>query len=150
MLIRESRSADFAQMQNLQIDCIRGLVGEYPNGTYTAEDMQEWIRRIESTEPRYGNTNNLVAVDDADNIVAFAAWRTRYTTKLECLYTAEEYRHRRLGSTLLRMVEQAAIIQDIELRATLNAQPFYEKQGYTFVRYPHDALFRMALMRKRL
>ncbi|HEU5121423.1 MAG TPA: GNAT family N-acetyltransferase [Candidatus Saccharimonadales bacterium] len=150
MLIRESSTADFTQMQALQIECIRGLVGEYPAGTYTDEDMQEWIRRIRSTEPRYRDTFNLVAVDRMDSIAAFISWHTRYTTKIESLYVAQEYRNRRLGSALLRAVEQAATIQTIELWATLNAQPFYEKQGYTFVGYPHDALFRMARMRKQL
>lgn len=148
--------ADFSEMQELQIACIRGLIGVYkPRDMerwveYTPEDMETWVERLEMTGPRYDDCDNLVCLNNSGQITAFVSWRVHYHGRIACLYTHESYRRRGIGSLLLQRAEAALKGRYVQFLATLNAMSFYERHDYGLVKYPHDTLFPMALMEKQL
>jgi len=87
-------------------------------------------------------------------IRAFASWtedKRQHTASIECLYTNESDRGRGFGKALLKATETAlAPGVTIYVRSTLNAQSFYEHQGYE---YTGDSMpragFAIALLEKR-
>jgi GNAT superfamily N-acetyltransferase len=146
-VVRVALPADHFEMRVLQIDCARGLAGVH----YSLEEMERWIARIESTpQPKYGEYNSLVHVD-AGKITAFIAWsNTSDAGHINYLYTDNVNRRRGIASSLLHLAEENLANKHVTLDSTINAWPFYEKRGYTFVEYPPDRLFKVATLEKYL
>lgn len=147
--IREVTSPkDFEQLLNVQTNSISELTE-----TYTVEELQAWVNYIKSeTANRYTKFKNLGYVDEDNNLIAFVSWTAQAdSANVECLYTLAPYRGQQIGKSLLREAEANLKNKTVHVRSTLNAQPFYEKNGYSFTAYTLSrAGFRIAQLEKQL
>ena len=150
-MIREAIPEDYFNLLDVQIACVRSLVG-----TYTVDETESWVRYIENDGPdRYGNYTNHVSVGDDGRINGFVSethTSDQLSAAIECLYVLPSDRGRRIGYLLLEEAE-AHIPEGsmVRIRSTLNAVPFYESHGYRRV---GNALSRaglsIGLLEKRL
>jgi ribosomal protein S18 acetylase RimI-like enzyme len=139
---------DFNQLLRIQTDSLRELAN-----TYTAEELQAWTNYIKNeTARRYAAFENLGYTDENNRIVAFISWtKHNNSASIECLYILSPYRGQKIGTFLLQAAEDDLKDKMVHVRSTLNAQAFYEKNGYTLTAYDVSrAGFRIALLEKQL
>jgi ribosomal protein S18 acetylase RimI-like enzyme len=146
--IRDVPPADFDQLLAIQIDSISSLTGAYPE-----DALHDWIKYIENeTASRYEAFKNRGYTNENNELISFISWTTwNESATIECLYTAFPYRGNQIGRLLLREAEATLKGKTIHVRSTLNAQSFYEKNGYIFTNHSLSrAGLRIALLEKKL
>lgn len=150
-MIRPISLKELPRLLEIQVACVRGLTQ-----TYTSEEMEAWIGYIEREGPeRYAKYQNRGFFDEADCLVGFVSWSQsdqENSVAIDCLYVLNEHRQHGIGWQLLQDVEaNLAHGTTMHVRATLNAQPFYERHGYIFIEGSISrAGFAIALLEKRL
>ncbi|HEX8762550.1 MAG TPA: GNAT family N-acetyltransferase [Candidatus Saccharimonadales bacterium] len=148
-MIRPAAPKEFPALLDVQIACIRDLTT-----TYTQEEINSWVGYLEKEGAgRYAAFNNHVFVDETDHIAGFVSWSEKpqeRTAAIECLYTLKEQQGKGIGKLLLQTAE-ASLPEStaVYVRSTLNARPFYEKQGYHYIENTTSrAGFKVALLEK--
>jgi ribosomal protein S18 acetylase RimI-like enzyme len=149
-MIRIAESArDYTTLLAIQIECIEGLTD-----TYTPDEIQHWVDYLKNeTADRYSEYNNTVYVDDSGKIEGFISWKTTEgsSASIESLYIRNSYGGRGIGKLLLQNVEADLPGKTIHVRSTLNAQSFYERNGYIYTgKSISRAGFMISLLKKKL
>lgn len=117
---------------DIQTECIRSL-----DETYSPEEIESWVGYLEEATPeRFAAFENRAWLDERGAVEGFVSWTADHVLReaaLECLYVREVCRGQGIGRLLLQGAEQS-IIKDtvMQVRSTLNARAFYERNGYLF------------------
>ena len=152
--IRPLAASDAKSLPIIHSNAVRVLAREH----YSQEIIEAWTGAfaradIESAlnEPQ---TQWLLALD-ADEPAGFAL---RHGPEIRAVYVHPDHSRKGLGRTLLTELEQKARQEghsSLQLEASLNARPFYQKQGYrdvtrSFFNLPDGLLMESVKMTKEL
>ena len=155
-LIRAAVAADAAALLALQMDAI-GAIGETH---YTAAQRQAWFG--ERTPQHYlgpiATRLMRVAQADAESPLLGFGQLDLSTGFVEAIYVRTAVQRSGIGSQLLQALERSASgagAQVLWLDASLNAVPFYERQGFEALsEHEHPVSLQVTIpcvrMRKRL
>lgn len=129
-MIKDILPGQYPELLDVQTECIRGL-----SDTYTQEEIDTWVGYLERATPeRFADFHNRAWFTETGNIEGFVSWSEDEPSGLaavECLYVREASRGQNIGRLLLQEAEgNLTAATRVIVRATLNAQPFYEKNGY--------------------
>lgn len=129
-MIKDVLPSQYSELLDVQIGCIHSL-----DATYNQEEINTWVGYLERATPqRFADFQNRAWFTDMGSIEGFVSWSQDELSGLasvECLYVREASRGQNIGRLLLHVAEDNfTAATRILVRSTLNAQPFYEKNGY--------------------
>lgn len=129
-MIKDVLPSQYPELLDVQTECIRGLCD-----TYSQEEIDTWVGYLErATSQRFAEFQNRAWFSEQGVIEGFISWtesRSSGLAAVECLYVREASRGQNIGRLLLQQAESSLTPNThVTVRSTLNAQPFYEKNGY--------------------
>ncbi len=131
--IRRARLEDAEAICSVQIAAIRGIC----RSCYSPTEIDGWAGKIVPNKYADPLQNQILFVaQEAERVVGFSQLDPELA-RVKAVYVAPDAVHHRVGRALLQQVEEAAAalgIRRLSLDATLNAESFYLRAGYTPIR----------------
>ena len=140
--IRLARAADAEAIRNVHLASIRGLGTE----SYSDEQVEAWAHdRDPGKYPIEDADSTIFVAEQGGSIVGFGwlsltpdeDFEAEVDGKLSAIYVHPGFARQGVGTTIYQALETRAREEGLEslgLWASLNAVPFYERQGYSMVR----------------
>jgi ribosomal protein S18 acetylase RimI-like enzyme len=151
--IRRARPADALKIRNLHKKSVEALCKTH----YTKAQIRAWVgnRAVIKYKKSITEAETYIAVTPNGNIVGFIEL---IKNLVRALYIHPVFAGKGIGQQLMAHVEKSARekkMRTLVLRASLNAQSFYRKQGWKKVRpfkhtFPNGQVLRSTVMKKRL
>lgn len=150
MQFRAGTLDDIATLWALRTRCIRGTCSSH----YPPEVIAPWSASPPPAQyPRLlGQGGGVVAEDGQGTLLGFGVFDAD-GNEVDALFVAPDRGGRGIGRALMqRLLEMADRSRDVVLSASLNAVPFYRRQGFIAVReeaYPHPGGIALASLSMR-
>jgi N-acetylglutamate synthase-like GNAT family acetyltransferase len=148
---RDAVEHDFPQMLSLQTVCIEKI------SVYTPDEIYSWKQYLEREGiKRFAPFQSVLCLSGDNKVIGFASWSTdgKDSANIECLYVLPGQTNHGVGTKLLLELERELSVagyKTVRVRSTLNARPFYEKNGYLFREVGTSRVgFRIAILQKTL
>jgi N-acetylglutamate synthase-like GNAT family acetyltransferase len=129
LTIRKAREEDCQSIGSVHAAAVKGI----RTALYTPEEIQAWAvpKQRESYEESIRSKEFCVAEEDGI-IIGFGVLN-RESAEVEAVYVSPQVGRRGIGLEVLRTLESRASalgLRELRLNASLNAVPFYEKEGF--------------------
>jgi N-acetylglutamate synthase-like GNAT family acetyltransferase len=127
--VRRAKEEDSEGIWRVHMRAIRDIA----NSHYTPEEIEAWAgpRKPEHYVESIRNSEFYVAEEDG-NVIGFGTLNYKQN-EIEAVYVSPEVVRRRVGSAILRRLEERARdlgLKSLKMDASLNAVPFYRSAGY--------------------
>jgi len=127
--LREARIEDASFVAQVHVASVEGI----KTSLYTADEIESWSkpRTIANYEELIRSREFFVA-EAEDGIVGFGVLNPSNSI-IEAVYVSPVATGRGVGMELMRKLEERAVslgLKYLELNASLNAVPFYQRAGY--------------------
>lgn len=147
MKIRLAVPVEAEECWNIRNQAIRyGCKNSYDDAViaaWTPENMPESYRSVIVANPFF-------VVDGPDNRPVATGFLDLSSGRVEALFTLPQYTGKGLGGQIIEAIKNEARergYEQLSLSSTPNAQPFYEKHGFTLVR---ESMYSSALAQAEL
>lgn len=140
--IRLARAEDAEALRDVQLGSIRGLGTE----SYSDEKVEAWAHERDPGDYPIDDADSTIFVAEQGGSIVGFGWLTLAADedfeadvdgKISAIYVHPGFARRGVGTTIYQALETRAREEGLEslgLWASLNAVPFYERQGYSTVR----------------
>jgi putative acetyltransferase len=126
-VVRLSQSDDLIQMLRIQTDALRNLCPPY----YTSEQIEALVERNIRHASLGGSQREITLVAEVERVIIGLA--ALLGQRISAVYVHPQFTRQGIGTQLLKVIENVAItrqFQTLSVAASLNAQPFYQANGY--------------------
>ena len=132
--VRNFAESDIAVFRNVVGQSIYELCA----GFYSREQLDAWFSQYpdDTIYKKWLETRVLVVAVDVNQVVGFAQFHPEKAA-IEAMHVLPEFTRRGIGTMLVHSIETRAIqrgIHTVNVEASINAEQFYLRCGYTKVR----------------
>ncbi len=133
MIIRPYQESDFEQLRQLFHDTVRAINIR----DYSPEQIAAWapIDHAHERMQQALNENISYVVEDDSLIIGFAD--IKHAGYLDHIYTHKDHQGKGVATLLVKKLEDEMRIRNIKeitTEASITAQPFFERQGYSVIK----------------
>ena len=128
--VRLAREEDIYSIYSIHTRSIRQLCLTH----YKEDEIEDWAGRQEPGKYiHFINQGSIYVAEKSSEVVGFGHLENDLQSEVKGLYVSPEYAGTGIGSSLLKRMESDARIKgalELVVKSTLNAQSFYEGQGF--------------------